>query len=78
MLDQRYGRPEICGRPGQANNLATRKNQYSNPLGLGQCWQILLNARAQIADNFRIFASGNLSLIAPHFDMNDVLATRTR
>jgi hypothetical protein len=78
MLDQRHGRPETCGRPGQANNLATRKNQYSsNPLGLGECWKILLNARAQIADNFRIFAYGNLSLIAPHFDINDVLAPRT-
>lgn len=78
MLDRRHGQPETCERPGKANNLATRKNQYSsNPLGLGQCWQILLKARAQIPDNFRIFAYGNLSLIAPHFEINDVLAPRT-
>ena len=68
----KHGRPETCGRPGQANNLALLKTEIIYTFfGLGQDWQNFLKARAQTADNFREILSrmetrghGCLSLVS--------------
>ena len=68
----KHGRPETCGRPGQANNLALLKTEIIYTFfGLGQAWQNFLKARAQTADNFREILSrmetrghGCLSLVS--------------